>query len=86
MQRRVDAAQLHEEVGVAEHGPGTCRGNVRIVTCDVQLGAVAGRQDDRLETVLREPSDDLERRIRSQMQPLTQVERSGAVGGSHEHE
>ena len=86
MQRRVDAAQLHQEVRVAEHRPGTRRGHVRIVACDVELGAVAGREHDRLETVLRQPSDDLERRIRSQVQPLAKVERRGAVGRSHEHE
>ncbi len=86
MQCGVDTAQLHQEVRIAEHGPGTRRGHVRIVACDVELGAVAGRQDDRLETVLRKPSDDLERRIRSQVQPLAKVERSGAVGRSHEHE
>ncbi len=44
VERRVDAAQLHEEVRVAEHRAGTGRGHVRIVACDVELGAVAGRE------------------------------------------
>ena len=85
MERRVDPAQLHEEVGVAEHRAGTGRGHVRIVACDVELGAVAGRERDRLESLLREPCGDLERRIGSQVQPLAKVERRGAVGRSHEH-